>query len=81
MPRGDCNPRGMPPSRNTVWVTRIVSEAQFENNWMKAFGQTEGTHEVAKPKQGTTRHRLKSVDDYGEFRSSKDKYVGGWSPT
>jgi hypothetical protein len=80
MPRGDTNPRGMPPSRNTVFVDRTVSEAEFEENWRRAFGQTEGTHETVIPKQGTTRHRLKSVDDNGEWKSSKDKYVGGWSP-
>lgn len=40
MPRGDTNKRGMPPSRNTVWVKPDVPEEILEENWGRAFGTT-----------------------------------------
>jgi len=68
VPRGDTNPHGMPPSRNTVWVAPKVSEDEFASNWERAFGSVEGNKSAVSKferPQGETRHRLKQRDDFG----------------
>lgn len=68
MPRGDTNPRGMPPSRNTVWVRPEVSEDEFDERWRRAFGTTEGRKFDSKFErpQGDVRHRIKMLNDLGD---------------
>jgi hypothetical protein len=68
VPRGDCNSKGMPPSRNTVWVPPEVPEDVFADNWARAFGSTEGNKSAVSKferPQGETRHRLKQMDSFG----------------
>jgi hypothetical protein len=70
MPRGDTNPRGMPPSRNTVWVKPEIEESEFDKRWAAAFGNTEGNRQAVSKferPQGKTIHRIKRVDDMGKF--------------
>lgn len=53
MPRGDYQTKyrgkGMPPSRNTLYVEQTVSEEEFTKNWKKAFGKTTSRPELTKP--------------------------------
>ena len=68
MPRGDTNPKGMPPSRNTVWVRPEIDESEFDKRWAAAFGSTEGNKSAVSKferSQGPTIHRMKRLDNFG----------------
>ena len=68
MGRGDTNPRGMPPSRNTVWSRPAVSEEEFEKNWERAFGRTGPNKDmVIEKKKFEVRHRIRQRDDFGNY--------------
>jgi hypothetical protein len=67
MGRGDTNPRGMPPSRNTVWSRPAVSEEEFESNWERAFGRTGPNKDlVIEKKESENRNRIRLLNDEGK---------------